>query len=72
MVLLSQSEAVCQGMLPERYQISIDLKCPLNVYFIISLWEIGNNLECGGITTADQIDKASCFIKPESYWLLAL
>lgn len=46
--------------------------CPLNVYFIISLWEIGNNLECKCMFQADPIDETSCFIQQASDWLFAL
>lgn len=38
--LLSQSQAVCQGMLAERRQIDIDLIGPLNVYlFLCGNWK---------------------------------
>lgn len=63
---------MCWGILAERPQISIDHMCPLNVYFIISLWEIGNNLECKCMFQADPIDETSCFIQQASDWLFAL
>lgn len=36
---------MCQEIVTERPEISIDLICPLNIYFIIALWEIVNDLE---------------------------
>lgn len=41
MVLVRESQVVCWRMVTEKTQISIDVMCPLNVYFTISMWEIG-------------------------------